>query len=165
LTDQKVWTKAVKDSTGMAAYYEGHKDKFMWAERAEVTIYTAATPALAKAARKLVNEGKDKQSISAELNKESQLNVQIEEGIFSKEDKDVLAKVAWAKGLSADFDHNGQTVFVDFKTILAPTPKKLSECRGLVTSEYQNYLEQEWISELRAKHKFEVNKSVLYTIK
>ena len=165
LTDQKVWTKAVKDSTGMAAYYEGNKDKFMWPERAEVTIYTSANSTLAKAARKLVSEGKDKQSISAELNKESQLNVQIEEGIFSKEDKDVLAKVAWAKGVSADFDHNGQTVFVDFKTILAPTPKKLSECRGLVTSEYQNYLEQEWISELRAKHKFEVNKSVLYTIK
>ena len=40
LTDEKVWSKAVKDTTGLEAYYEKNKTNFMWDTRVNATIYT-----------------------------------------------------------------------------------------------------------------------------
>lgn len=165
LTDRKVWSKAVKDTTGLKNYYESNKDKFMWPERVDATIYTCVNAATAKLAQKLLAEGKDNAAIAAELNKESQLNFQVEEGIWAKDDKEVLAKVEWKKGTSTDISLNDQVYFVVIKDILPPSVKKLSEAKGLVTSEYQTYLENEWIKELRSKYAFNVNREVLHSIR
>jgi peptidyl-prolyl cis-trans isomerase SurA len=60
---------------------------------------------------------------------------------------------------------NKQVVFVNvFKTI-APEPKSLNESKGLVTNDYQNVLEKEWIDTLRNKYKFTINQDVLNTLK
>lgn len=165
LTDQKVWSKAVKDSVGLANFYEMNKTKFMYPQRAEIALYTCANQDVAKRVRKMIADGKDKSTIAAEMNKESQLNLQVEEGVFSKEEKDILKKVDFKLGLSNNIEDNGQVKFVDVKNIIEPMPKKLEEARGLITSEYQTHLEQEWISELRKKHKFTVNRDALYQIK
>jgi peptidyl-prolyl cis-trans isomerase SurA len=165
LTDQKVWSKAVKDTAGLASFYESNKSRFMWPERAEVVFYTCANTDVAARARKMIAEGKDKSAIAAELNKDSQLNLQVEEGVYSKEDRELLARVDWKTGLSKDIQDNGQIKFVDIKSLLAPAPKKLDEAKGMITSEYQNYLEQEWIKQLRSKYKYSVDKNVLYSIK
>jgi peptidyl-prolyl cis-trans isomerase SurA len=164
LTDQKVWNKAVKDSTGLTEYYEKNKSKFMWPERVDVVIYTCANDQIAVQARKMLAEGKDKSTIAGELNEESQLNLQIEQGTFAKEDRDILSDIEWKKGLSKNLYIDGQVVMVDVLEILPTTNKRLDEAKGLITSDYQTFLEQEWIQSLRAKYPVSVDKNVLYTI-
>jgi peptidyl-prolyl cis-trans isomerase SurA len=164
MTDQMVWSKAVKDTAGLAAYYEANKENFKWPERANVIMYTCSSPEIAKKTRKMLNAGKDKSTIAGELNQESQLNLQVQEGVFAREDNALLDKTTWKVGISEDIADNGQIVIVQFKEIIPPTIKKLDEARGMITSEYQTYLEQQWISEMRAEHKYQVNKEVLYTI-
>ena len=56
-------------------------------------------------------------------------------------------------------------VFVDVKDKISPTGKSLDEAKGLVTADYQAALEKEWISSLRAKYPFKIDKEVLATIK
>lgn len=165
LTDQKVWSRAVKDSAGLAEYYKVNATKFMWPERAETVIYTCANALVAKDLKKMLLAGKDKSEIAGELNKNSQLNLQIEEGIFAKEDRKLFEKTAWKVGLSQDIVENEQIFLVDIKNILPAAPKKLEEAKGMITSDYQTYLEQEWIVELRNKYKYTVNKDVVYSIK
>ena len=164
LTDQKVWNKAVKDSVGLANYYEQNKMKFMWPERLDVVIYTCGSDKIAVDARKMLGEGKDKSSIAAELNKDSQLNLQVEQGVFAKEDRDLLSQIDWKLGLSKNLYIDGQVIMVDVKEILPPAPKRLEEAKGLITSDYQTHLEQEWIKALRAKYPVKVDKAVLYSI-
>jgi len=53
---------------------------------------------------------------------------------------------------------------VDIEELLNKSPKKLSEARGLVTSEYQNFLDKMWVEELRKTHTFKVNTEVLHSI-
>jgi peptidyl-prolyl cis-trans isomerase SurA len=61
--------------------------------------------------------------------------------------------------------NNGTTVFVNIHKILKPEVKELNDARGLITADYQNYLEKEWIAALKAKYPVEVNKVVLAKIK
>jgi peptidyl-prolyl cis-trans isomerase SurA len=165
LTDQKVWTKAVKDTTGLQAYYNTNKSNYMWPERAEVAIYTCATADIANKVRMMLSEGADNVKIANEINKDTQLNLQVEEGLFAKEDKDILSQVEWKAGISQNINYNDQVVIVLVKNVVASTPKKLSESKGLVTSDYQTYLEEQWIKELRAKYKFTINQDILHSIK
>jgi peptidyl-prolyl cis-trans isomerase SurA len=160
-----VWSKAVKDTAGLASFYELNKQKFMWPERASVVIYTCSNGDIAKKVRNLVKDGKDKSEIAGELNKESQLNLQLQEGTYAAEDNALLSKAPWKVGLSQDIADNDQVVILQFKEILPPATKKLEEARGMITSEYQTYLEQEWIKSMRKEHAFKVNKEVLHSIK
>ena len=43
--------------------------------------------------------------------------------------------------------------------------KYLNEAEGIIVSAYQNYLEKEWIDNLRQENKIEVNYESLYSIK
>lgn len=166
LTDQKVWSRAVKDSVGLAKFYDDNKRNYMWPERADVVIYTCKDEKIAESLRKMINQGRDRTAIAGELNKNSQLNLQIEEGVFGKEDRDIFKDVTyWRRGLSDNKSSNGQIVIYDVREVLYATPKKLEEARGAITSDYQTYLEEQWIKELRTKHKYKVDEQILHSIK
>ena len=51
--------------------------------------------------------------------------------------------------------------FVIVNDILEPMNKELTEARGLVTADYQTYLEQQWIESLRSKYPYKVNTKLL----
>jgi peptidyl-prolyl cis-trans isomerase SurA len=93
------------------------------------------------------------------------LNLKIDKGIYTKEDREVLSKIKLVDGLSEDVTMNNQTVFVRVGKRIPPAPKTLQEAKGPVTSDYQNYLEKQWLDELKAKYPVVVNKDVLYSIK
>lgn len=165
LTDQKVWSKAVKDSVGLEAFYASHKEQFMWPERAKVRIFQCANAKVAKKVRKMAKKKKASDVIKAAFNKESNLTVSVEEGVFTREDKEILSKMVWTKGVAEPVTMDNQTFVIDFIDVMPPQPKALDEARGLITAEYQNYLEKQWIAELRAKYKYTVNKNILHSIK
>jgi hypothetical protein len=43
-------------------------------------------------------------------------------------------------------------------------PKSLEEARGMITADYQNYLEQGWLTQLRGKYEVVINQDVLKTV-
>jgi peptidyl-prolyl cis-trans isomerase SurA len=73
--------------------------------------------------------------------------------------------VKWEKGVYGPIKNGENQVFILVKEVLDPTPKTLKEARGLVTADYQNFLEKEWITELRGKYKFKANRDLLKQIK
>ncbi|MFN4812010.1 MAG: peptidylprolyl isomerase [Bacteroidota bacterium] len=169
LTDKNVWSKAVKDTTGLKVFYEENKSKYMWDTRAEATVYKCATEKVAADVRKMLKDKAKKKytndDILKAINKDSQLNLNIETGKYSKGDNDIVDKFEWKKGLSANSTVDKQVVFVDFENIIAPTNKSIAEAKGLITADYQNYLEKQWIASLRNKYQFSVDKAVLSTVK
>jgi peptidyl-prolyl cis-trans isomerase SurA len=166
LTDQKVWSKAVKDSTGSKAYYEKNKTNFMWDERAEASVYTCASEKVASQVRGLMKKKKSEKDILASANKDSQLNLQVETRIFNKGENEFVDK-NWNPGTSADIksEKDKKTIIVVTAKLLMPEPKSYLDSKGMVTADYQNYLEKEWIASLKAKYSVTVDKAVLSTIK
>jgi peptidyl-prolyl cis-trans isomerase SurA len=167
LTDQKVWSKAVKDTAGLREFYEKNKNKYLWEERAEVTIYKCIDEKSAKEVRKLLKAGKSEKEITETLNKSSQLNVSVENITYLKgENKNVDAN--WKTGVAEknvadDKEKKVQVIVVN--KILPKSPKTLAECRGNVTADYQNHLDSEWLAYLKKKYTVKVNEEALSTIK
>ncbi len=164
LTDQKVWSKAVKDSTGLQAYYDQNKTTWMHPVRYELDIYTCANADVAKQMRNLHKKGKRGMDIEKALNKHDKpAVVDIESGIFTEEEKPQI-KGMTQPGLTPDQNVEGKVLITDLKRIVPPEPKALNDTRGLVTAAYQDQLEKDWIKELRAKYPVNVQKEVLYSI-
>jgi peptidyl-prolyl cis-trans isomerase SurA len=169
LTDKKVWSKAVKDTAGLEAFYNANKDKFMWGERLEADIFYCKDEAIAAKTRKIVEKGLKKgynvDEIQKQINTDSQLNLKVVSGKFSKGDNKIIDSIDWNVGLTKNQNVDNQIVFVNVKRKIAPEPKTLKEARGVVTAEYQNQLEKEWLKELKAKYPVNINREVLKTVK
>ena len=162
LTDKKVWSKAVKDSSGLKAFYERNKNNYMWPMRVDAVIYSASSLEMAKKARDLSNNPKiDTDSLLSVINKGSQLNLSVKDGKYARGENEIVDMVNWKTG-NSDFVNKGNQVhFVKIKEVLNPQAKSLDEARGMVTADYQAELEKNWIARLRTKYKYTVNKEVL----
>ncbi len=166
ITDKKVWSKAVKDTSGLKEFYEKNKQNYVWENRIEGKIFSSSDKKIAKKAYKLAKKGKiENDSIINYLNKDSQLNIKLESGTFVNAEHELLKNTTWKKGLNKIKNIGDKYVFVIVDKNLPSAPKKLEEAKGLITAAYQEYLEKEWLKELENKFKITVNKDVLYTIK
>ena len=167
LTDKMVWSKALRDTAGLNAFYETVKHNYMWDERVEGTIYYFEDQAFAKKFYKEISKaqkkGIDIDIIYEQYNTIEEPQIPTETGIFIKADHPVFSSIKTA-GITKPYAHNNKYIIVQTDRIIQPEPKALREVKGVVTNEYQNYLEKEWIKELRAKYTWTVNEDVLQTL-
>ena len=164
LTDKKVWSKAVKDTVGLQEFYTKNKLNYMWGDRMEATIYSCSDAAVAKEVRKMMKKIDDDDTLMERINKSSLLNLQVKSGKFAKGESDIIDKIKWVPGISENIDHDKQVVFVNVKKIIPNSPKNLDEAKGLITADYQNLLEKEWISYLRSKYSINIYPEVVNSI-
>ena len=176
LTDQKVWSRAVKDSAGLADYHSRNLDAFMWPARLDAGIHTCEDAKIAKKVRKVIRKTGDVEGLRRELIAERPLALRNETGKFVEGDN-AFADRAFAalRDGSLVADKNGlviletteggdQIILVHVKEDMAPTPKSLDECRGAAIAAYQDHLEKEWIMELQRKHRHKINREALYSL-
>ncbi len=164
LTDKKVWSRAVKDTAGLKVFYDKNKDNYKWNDRLEATVYTCANAEVAKEVRKQFKKITEEDSLLSTINKTSKLNLQIKSGKFLKGDNEATDSIPWVAGVTKDMEKNGQVVFVDVKKVLPQQVKTLEEAKGLVTADYQSYLEKDWIESLRKKYPVTVHQEVVDTV-
>lgn len=160
LSEKKVWNKGVTDTVGIREYYEANKNRFMWDERVDATIYECQSEEVCKKVNKWVKKKKADTTISRMAHEIHPLSLVIKKDKYEKDEHPVLSLVKWKKGRrKAELD--GKHYLVHIRKVLPAQPKTLSEIRGPITSEYQTMLEQEWIEELKKKYPVEINNIVL----
>ncbi len=164
LTNNKIWTYATKDTTGLKNYYEQHKNEYMWDVRLDASIYTFTDSTYADKARKLAAEGKTDDEVLAAINNDSLKVLRIEHKKYQSKDNSLIDSIKWKKGISENTVEKGKIVFVVVHDKVEPEPKTFDEARGLITAGYQEYLEKEWIKELKAKYPVVIHQDVLSTL-
>ncbi|MCB2220333.1 MAG: peptidyl-prolyl cis-trans isomerase [Bacteroidetes bacterium] len=164
LTNEKIWSYAGKDTVGLQNYYNEHKKDFMWDTRLDASIVTVMDTAYLDKIRALAEAGKSDDEILTEINGDSLDVVRIEHKKFQKEENKIIDGIKWKKGITENMKDKGRTLFVIVHEKVAPQPKTFDEARGLITAGYQEYLEKEWIEELRAKYPVVVHEEVLESI-
>ena len=167
LTDQKVWSMAVRDTVGLKAYHESHRGNYMWEKRLNASIYKIIEPDKVNldSVRAFIATGATPEEVLSKFNHEKEKNIAVKSGDFQKNDNPSLTSVKWKKGISQTVFEDGLPIIVNVYKVLKATPKTLDEARGLITADYQNYLEDQWISELKEKYTVTVNQEVLGNIK
>ncbi len=165
LTDQKVWTKAIKDTAGAKAYHGMNSGHFMWEDRLDASIYTMKDEKTADKVRKLIKQNKSDKEILAAVNKDTVINLTVESELYLKGENPMLDAKGWTPGVTANEAIKGKLVFANVRKVVKPTPKTYMESRGLVTSEYQAWLEKEWVDSLKKKYPVSVDKKVFDSIK
>ncbi len=166
LTDQMVWSKAIRDTTGLKEFYQKHKNDYMWGDRVDATLVTALSKDGAEKARKMAEEGLDGENIQNAFENDTVYTVNVITKKFANGESPIIDKLKWKKGITQVVsDDNGKYGFAIIHGTVGPEPKTLSEARGLITADYQNYLEEQWIKELRNKYTVVVHDDVLSEIK
>jgi peptidyl-prolyl cis-trans isomerase SurA len=167
ISNSEVWDKASKDTEGLIRYFNDHKIDYTWEKphfKGHI-IYCKDKETLAAAkliVKKAANDSIDKY-LRTRLN-DSIPYVKVEKGLYVQGENKVLddqifkSKEKYVP--STDYPY----VFVAGK-MLKNKPENYSDVRGLVTADYQEYLEQEWIKALKAKYSVNVDQNILKTVK
>ena len=258
LMDEKVWSKAIEDTTGLRKFFLANQAKYQWDQRVQGTLISASTPQLLARAQQELKTGRyrltrgvpataafqpnsDKltkageaafdelgQRLSADtlntatvtgrvrkgepaalaarrakaavtylsqkglaparrlrtaakttpaptavadialtstnpaaleaiLNESNPLAVQISQRTFQKGDNKVMDNfLARAPGVYAA-QQDGRYYSVKIEKALPAGPKTLADARGQATSDYQTYLEKEWLTQLHQQYPVKVN--------
>jgi peptidyl-prolyl cis-trans isomerase SurA len=176
LTDNKVWSRAVRDTSGLEEFHANNSELFMWPERLDIAVYTCEDAKLAKKVKKGVKKGADIESMRRELIGERPLAIRTESALYP-EGTNTWADTVFYAISKGTFNLKSKAprfmtfevgvegiVLVDVRELVPPTPKSLEEARGQVIASYQDHLEKEWIMALRRKYPIEINTSVLYSL-
>jgi peptidyl-prolyl cis-trans isomerase SurA len=171
LTDKMVWSRAVSDTAGLEAFYEENKDNYKWEIRMDATLYTCRDRKVAEFARGLILNSRKKtpgpETIVASVIEEFQDStcIIVENRKFEKDDHSLVRNMDWKESISGLEEINDKTLFLVNNKILKPEARRLDESRGIVTADYQNQLEKQWIQLLRQKYEVIVNRDILSKIK
>lgn len=168
LTDQLVWTKAMEDTLGLQEYFEGHRDQYFCNERLDASIFTFSADERLSEARELIAthylHDASMQEIAAQIREELGLSVTTRRGRFEKGENEVADLTSWEKGIYSPLEAAGKYHVVVVHEKLPAQPCELSDVKGLVISDYQNFLEKQWVDELRKKYEVVVDQKVLKSI-
>lgn len=161
LTDELIWSKASKDTTGLMEFYEKGKEDYKWKERLDAIYFSTLNKQIAAKVKEMIKDSVELSQMIAEINRPSQLNVKYEQGLYEKGDFEMVDRIEWKEGISEEMEDEGRIAFVYVRRILPPNYKTIEDSKGTITSDYQDYLEKEWIDSLRNKYTYKVEHSIL----
>ncbi|MBL7771881.1 MAG: peptidylprolyl isomerase [Chitinophagaceae bacterium] len=166
LTDRMVWSKASTDTVGLKKFHEANSSKYIWPPSLKGRYWKTQDEETMKLLVKELSKSPkpSPDDIMKELNA-SVIKATYEQGKF--EQGRFLDEIKMEPGKFSQYFKNDDGSYslmdVDEKFDTG-TEKTLSEARGLVVSDYQEYLEKYWIAELEMKYPVKTNEAVLKSI-
>ena len=160
ISEEKIWNFASQDSTGLEEYYKKNIGKYLWEDRFKGMVVTCKNLETREEADKFFAADMTIEEITDQLNKTENV-ITITEGAWEKGANPVVDYYVWNGPAPDNFDSELSFIRGDK---IPPEPKTLNEARGLYVSDYQKYLEEKWIKELRERYKVKVDKKLLKTV-
>lgn len=169
IMDQQVWSMAIADTSGLEAYYKVHRRSYMWGERTDAFVISCSQGADVSGIRnayKKIRKGKlDQEALNAlYCSNDTVPCITLTHQLVEKGENEMIDASRDVSGPGPLYEKDGTSTFVIVKGIRSPEPKKLDETRGQVTSDYQEYLESEWLKILKEKYPVSVNRELLMQI-
>lgn len=169
LTDKMVWSKATNDTLGLKKFYLEHHNQYQWKPRVKATILETSKPLVKKLQTAIASYQNNDSLFEAIGRKEIPgfKGLKPETGVFQKGDNKIVDQVKWVKGWSQPVTLVGENkaAIVLITQILPHGPKSYEEALGQIISDYQDYLQKQWVSELRSKYPVKINQKVLKKLK
>lgn len=166
LMEKEIWSKSKTDTLGLKNYYEANIKNYIWKNKLDVSIASSTNVDVIKKAQKFLNKGKSPEAIKEKLNtKGGTVNLMTNSGVFEEGNEALPKTLEMKEGISEIIKEGDYYFVVKVNKIIPAQPKTLEECKGKVINDYQQYLEENWVSELKKEFKVEVNQSVFEKVK
>ncbi len=166
LSNREVWEKATKDTLGLKNYFETNRKNYKFENPCfKGFVVQCADKNVAKALKKIVkNANPDSvlNYVAQRINVDSIPVAKVERGLWKKGENAFVDKLEFKQKTKPATDENYPVVFTVGQKILYPND--YTDVRGRVVSDYQGYLEQLWIKELRERYPITVFEKVKKSI-
>jgi len=164
IMERNVWSKAANDSIGLLNYYNQHKSNYLWASSAAVLMFSCTNTKAADEAAIALHNGKDWRKIADE----SEGHVQSDSGRYEITQLQIPAGTEVKEGLISQAVVNSTDNTASFIKVIKLFPanqqRSFEEARGLVINDYQNFLEDQWVNELKKKYPVKVSEVVFQSL-
>jgi len=163
ISSREVWERAIKDTAGIEAFFAKNRKKYAFAEPhfKGLVVYcdSISTMEAIKKATKKMSIKKAMEYINGLMNADSAHIAVANPGIWKKGGNAVVDREIFKVENTVDKKaHKEFKVSFVVGKKLRKLPEEYTDVRGLVTTDYQNYLMEEWFKVLRAKHNVEIIK-------
>mgnify|MGYP001291948106 CR=1 FL=1 len=167
ISTQKVWNKASTDTVGLQQFYMENRGNYVQPllEHAAIAVYADSLSAF-RAKHAVDSIGFANlvvDSLKQVLNR-SIKPTNFASGWYQPQDHLLLSKLPQKQGVYVVADKNASPVLVVVEGTKQNYLPELSEVKGIVTSDYQEKLDLDWIKQLRIKYLIDINWAVLKTL-
>jgi peptidyl-prolyl cis-trans isomerase SurA len=168
ISGKKVWNKVSEDTLGLHRYYEDNKNSYLTRPGIEAKIYTLRSSGgekdLASAYKKFEKKTDIDYRLKEKFNKRNDSLLIINEGKWFRGDNKEIDNIQWITG-SHPFNKGGYPSIINIKKIIAPVPLEFREIQGEMMTGYQEYLENEWVKQLKEKYSVKIDNLILEEVK
>ncbi len=165
LMEKEIWDRAKQDTLGLKNYFETNRTNYQWKKRAEVLIVSSTKEPIIKKAKAFLKNNKSIDFIKQTLNTNGEVNVMIKEETLEENSPAIPATFKFNEGLSPIYK-DGNFYFINKVLKVIPAGNKtLDETRGKLINDYQQYLEDNWVANLKKEFKININENVFAKVK
>lgn len=165
LMEKEIWNKAKQDTIGLKNYFDANKAKYQWKKRGDVLVASSTKEDVVKQARKMMKSGVATEEIKEKLNKNGVVDIMIKQEFFEEGSENFPKGLELKEGLSNVYKDKDHYFVNKVLKVLPAGNKELEEARGKAINDYQQYLEDNWVSELKKEFKISVNQDVFTRLK
>jgi len=165
LMDKEIWTKAKTDTLGINTFFKNNAKNYFWKKRYKVDILSSTDKLIIEKVQNFLKKGKSVDYIKEKLNQEGKINVMVKSGLF-EEDYDILPNCNnLSIGNFSIVQKEAYYFIVNVLEIKEAGEKEFNDCKGKVISDYQQYLENNWVNELKKEFEVKINQEVFNKVK
>jgi peptidyl-prolyl cis-trans isomerase SurA len=145
IMEKEVWNRAMEDSAGQEKYFREHASAYKAGERMTGRVFSSSAQEDLEELKALIAAGDETHRTFI-----AEHSIRLDSGSFEKSDRTIFSRIEWQPGLYL-VTSGTTTYLIDIAHILPPGPATFEEARASVISDYQTYLENAWITELKRK--------------
>lgn len=165
LMENTIWNSSKSDSIEIERFYQKNKANYFKPERINAVVAVSTKQKTLKKVSKLLSKNMKLDQIKSLVNGNDKIDVIFTSDVMDAEHQALPEAFEFKKGVSKIYKHNDSFVVVKVNEVLPKEQKSFNEAKGKVISDYQNYKEEKWLNDLKAKYVVKVNEDVLSDIK
>ena len=168
ISNRNVWDRASKDTEGLQRYFEANRGNYTWQKphyKGHVILVTNdSVGALARDFLKGTNYTVT-DSLNSALRERFGKDAKAEFVVTAQGDNAIVDYVAFNGPLPAPQKGRRLNAWIPYNGRIITVPEEATDVKGVVSTDYQQQLEREWVEQLHKKYPVKINKKVLKKVK
>jgi peptidyl-prolyl cis-trans isomerase SurA len=164
ISGKRVWNRVSNDSVGLHRYYEESKNNYLSKPGIAAKIYTLRSPGkeklLTAAYQKYSGRNNGDELMIKKFNRRIDTLLTIDKRIWLKDDDPDIDKLVWVTGMQLIRKGSFPSIIL-ISDIIKPVPLSFDEVKGEMMTGYQDYLEGEWVRQLKEKFSVKIDNLLL----